>query len=400
MTLPAHIEALLKPEAYLERPGSIELIQTHISYIILTPRFVYKIKKPVNFGFLDFTTLEKRKHFCEAEIRLNQRLTEGIYLEVVPIVETIEGGFRIFASEMEAVVAGHTAKPIDYAVMMTRFDENSTLKALILKDRADAELIKRIARRIAKFHREAETGEHISEFGEMKIIEKNILENFSQTVEFIGPILSKDKYDLIKKFSVTFLKDNGSLFKRRIDGGFIKDCHGDIHSEHVSVTKKINIIDCIEFNERFRFSDVASDLAFLSMDLDFLSRNDLSRELEEEYFNQTKDKDGKALTGFYKAYRAYVRGKVECFKLLETEVGAREKHRAKLEAMRHFHLAGQYAEGGFKPMLTVVSGLPGSGKSTVATLLHKENNANILNSDVVRKEIHNIDPYSDEKAAF
>ena len=399
MPLPAHIKALLEPKAYPEAPQSIELIQTHISYILLTPQFVYKIKKPVDFGFLDFTTLEKRKRFCEAEIRLNRRLTKGIYLKVVPIVATDDGGFRLLENEW----AGEGAEPIDYAVMMLRFDEDTTLRALILKDRADEGLIRRIARRIAAFHREAETNDHISEFGALKIIEKNILENFSQTVEFIGPILSKIKFDLIKEFSVGFLKNNAGLFARRVENGFIKDCHGDIHSEHVSVTENIDIIDCIEFNERFRFSDVLSDLAFLSMDLDFFSRGDLSRALEEEYFKKSPDKDGedgKALIRFYKAYRAYVRGKVECFKLLENEVTARNRLEAKLEAMRHFHLAGLYAEGGFRPMLTVVSGLPGTGKSTLARLLHKETNSSVISSDIVRKELHNIDPLSDRKAAF
>ena len=367
MSLPAHIKALLEPGAYPERPQSVELIQTHISYILLTPRNAYKIKKPVDFGFLDFTTLERRKHFCEEEIRLNQRLTEGIYLKVVPIVETEEGGFLL----IDSARAPKAVKPIDYAVMMTRFDEDTTLRALILKDRADAGLIRRIARRIAAFHKEAETNEHISEFGALEIIEKNSKENFSQTVEFIGPILSKIKFDQIKESSTGFIKENASLFARRIENGFIKDCHGDIHSEHICVTDKINIIDCIEFNERFRFSDVVSDLAFLSMDLDFFSRGDLSRTLEEEYFKKTNDSDGKALIGFYKSYRAYVRGKIECFKLLEAEVEARDRLTAKLNAMRHFHLAGLYAEGGFRPMLTVVSGLPGTGQSTVATLLHK-----------------------------
>jgi aminoglycoside phosphotransferase family enzyme/predicted kinase len=399
MSLPAHIEALLDPANYPEKPQSIELIQTHISYIILTPKFAYKIKKPVDFGFLDFTTLEKRKHFCDEELRLNRRLTDGIYLKVVPIVATDEGGFCFFESDSKP-----PSRPIDYAVMMLRFDKETILSTLILKDRVNVELIKRIARRIAEFHNEAETGAHISEFGALEIIEKNSKENFSQTVEFIGQTISKAKFNQIRDFTIRFLKNNTDLFTRRVEGGFIKDCHGDIHSEHVSVTDKIAVIDCIEFNERFRYSDVISDMAFLSMDLDYFSRGDLARVLEDEYFKATPKKkdarDGKFLINFYKSYRAYIRGKVECLKSLEKEVETKDRFIAKLNAMRHFHLAGQYAEGGARPMLTVISGLSGAGKSTLAKLLHKEANVKIITSDIVRKELHDIDPYSESKTAF
>lgn len=395
LALPAHIEALLAPKAYPDRPQSVELIQTHISYILLTDQYVYKIKKPVEFGFLDFTTLEKREHFCHEELRLNRRLTEEIYLKVVSIVEA-DGTFKIIDNEEEA----KENKTIDFAVKMRRFDENTTLHSLIINDRADNELIKRIAQRIADFHREAETGEHITEFGLKNIIEKNTLENFSQTEEFIGPILSKDKFDLIKEFSVDFIRKKAGLFAKRVEANLIKDCHGDIHTEHISVTDKIDVIDCIEFNERFRYADVVSDMAFLSMDLDYLSRGDLARAFEDEYFTKTKDKDGKKLLNFYKAYRAYIRGKVECFKLLEMEVKAEDRLEAKLNAMRHFHLTGLYSEGGYRPMLTLTSGLSGTGKSTVANLLVKETNFSVITSDIIRKEIHDIDPYSESKTAF
>ncbi len=399
MALPAHIEALLDPAAYPKKPQSVELIQTHISYILLTPEYVYKIKKPVDFGFLDFTTLEKRKHFCYEEIRLNRRLSEGIYLKVVSIIES-DGAFSFIESEATAT----EGKTIDYAVKMRRFDKDTTLSSLILDDRANSKLIRRIARRIADFHRVAETGEHISEFGALDIIEKNALENFSQTESFIGQTISKEKFDKIKGFTEEFIKSNKALFARRVSHSLIKDCHGDIHSEHISVTEKIDVIDCIEFNERFRYSDVVSDIAFLSMDLDFFSRGDLARVLEDEYFKESPgesdNNDGKKLINFYKSYRAYIRGKVECLKFLEEEVEAKDRLMAKLNAMRHFHLTGLYAEGGYRPMLTVISGLSGTGKSTVANLLHKETNSKVLTSDIIRKEIHNVDPYSESKTAF
>lgn len=399
MKLPAHIQALLDPKAYPDKPKRVELIQTHISYILLTPEYVYKIKKPVEFGFLDFSTLEKREHFCFEEVRLNRRLSSDIYLSVVRIIES-DGAFKIIENESIAT----ENKIIDYAVKMRRFSEDTTLSSLILKEQADSGLIKRIARRIKAFHKEAETGEHISEFGALEIIEKNALENFSQTIDFIGETISKEKFETIKTFTEEFLKNNKELFARRVLRGLIKDCHGDIHSEHISVTDKIDIIDCIEFNERFRYADVASDVAFLSMDLDFLSRGDLARTLEDEYFKETPKEsdaaDGKTLINFYKAYRAYIRGKVECFKTLEEEVETKDRLMAGLNAMRHFHLAALYAGGGFRPMLTLICGLSGTGKSTIAALLNKEINARIINSDTVRKEIFDIDPYSESKTAF
>jgi aminoglycoside phosphotransferase family enzyme/predicted kinase len=399
LKLPTHIEALLDPRAHPDNPKNVELIQTHISYILLTPEYVYKIKKPVDFGFLDFTTLEKRKHFCYEEIRLNRRLTEGIYLLVVMIKES-DGAFSFVESEGAAT----EGKTIDYAVKMKRFAEDTTLSSLILKDRVDNELIRKIARRIAIFHSEAETNDHISEFGAIDIIKRNSLENFSQTESFIGETLSKEKFDSIKDYTEGFFKKNKALFVRRVSHGLIKDCHGDIHSEHISVTDKIDVIDCIEFNERFRYSDVVCDMAFLSMDLEFLSRGDLARVLEDEYFKMTPDKgnarDGKKLITFYKSYRAYIRGKVECLKMLEEEVEEKDRIMAKLNAMRHFHLTGLYAEGGFRPMLIIMSGLSGTGKSTVAALLHKETNLGVITSDIIRKEIHDIDPDSESKTSF
>lgn len=381
MGLPPLIESLLDPASYPGTAGSVELIQTHISYILLTPEFAYKIKKPVDFGFLDFTTLEKRLFFCEEEVRLNKRLAPGVYLGVAAVVKK-DGGF-----EMEGA-----GKPVEYAVKMRRLPEESLLEYSLLSGEISNSTITRIASAIAAFHGTAATDERISSFGSPALIKKNTDENFAQTVAFAGRAISKGLFERVREYTGDFLKRNGELFIRRVNEGFIRDCHGDIHSGHISISDGINIFDCIEFNERFRFSDTVADAAFLSMDLDFHNRADLARLFESSYFAATGDTEGRALLDFYKCYRAYVRGKVEAFKSAEPEVAAGERSDALLAARRHFHLSGLYSSGGWRPTLAVVCGLSGTGKSTVAALIAEKASFVRLSSDAVRKELAGVKP--------
>lgn len=381
MGLPRLVQSLTDPRAYPEKPAEVELRQTHVSYIFLTPEFVYKIKKPVNFGFLDFTTLSKRRHYCAEEVRLNRRLTEGVYLDVVAITEKNDG-----------FTMGGKDRAVEYAVKMKRLSEESMLTSLLERNAVTPDGIERVARRIAGFHREADSDKHISEFGSLKAIKKNTDENFLQTSDQRGITLSGGLYDRIKTYTRKFLADHRDLFHERIRGGFIRDCHGDIHCDHISITEGINIFDCIEFNERFRYSDVVADIAFLSMDLDYRNRNDLARILDREYFRETGDKGGEKLLDFYKCYRAYVRGKVDGFKYSEPEVTGPEKTDALLSSRAHYHLAGLYASGGFRPMLVVVCGMSGTGKSTVASTLVEKTGMARISSDAVRKELAGISP--------
>ncbi len=381
MTLPPLVEKLLNPGAYPHNPARVELLQTHISYIFLAEDLVYKIKKPVDFGFLDFTTLEKRLFYCREEVRLNRRLAPDVYIGVVAVTE--DGG----AVRMEGEGA-----PLEYAVKMKRLPEKSILFGMIKDGSVTAGMIERVARAIADFHKRAKTDERISAFGSPEVIKRNTDENFSQTAGFVGLTITRDAYDEIKNFTDRFLKEKERLFIKRMEEGFIRDCHGDIHSEHISITNGINIFDCIEFNERFRFCDVVSDFAFLSMDLDFLNRHDLTRTCDRTYFSSTGDGDGKKLLDFYKCYRAYVRGKVEGFELKEPEVDKHEKHRARIRAMQHFHLARLYATGGFRPSMVIVCGLSGTGKSFVSGLLSGYTGFVHLSSDVVRKRLAGLRP--------
>jgi aminoglycoside phosphotransferase family enzyme len=325
------VEALMKPEAYDEEPGQIELIQTHISFVFLTRNFVYKVKKAVDLGFLDFTTLEKRRFFCEKELELNRRLCEGMYLEVVPI------------NRSNAIKIKGEGETIEYAVKMKAMPQESMMSKLLEENKVDTKLIDRIAKIIAEFHSKAETNRQISEFGSLAI-ETNWRENFEQTEEFVGKTISMKDFKLIRERVEAFMKRNVSLFEKRMVEGRIRDCHGDIHSGNIFVTDGIYIFDAIEFNERIRYTDVAADVAFLAMDLDFRGRADLSNFFVEKYVEYSDDQELMRFLPFYKCYRAYVRGKVTSFKLKDPNVGEGEKSEAMKEAKAYFKLAATYAK--------------------------------------------------------
>jgi len=326
------VEALMKPEAYDEQPGRIELTQTHISFVFLTRNFVYKVKKAVNFGFLDFTTLEKRRFFCEKELELNKRLCGGMYLEVVPINKS-----NVIKIKGEGVT-------VEYAVKMKRMPQEKMMSNLLEEKKVDCKLIDAIAKIIAEFHSKAETNTRISEFGSLAIIETNWKENFEQTREFVGKTISIADFKSISKRIDDFMKRSASFFEKRMEEGRVRDCHGDIHSGNIFVADRIYIFDAIEFNERFRYSDVASDIAFLAMDLDFKDRTDLSDFFVERYVEYSGDQELTKLLPFYKCYRAYVRGKVVSFKLKYPSLGKEEKRAAMKEAKAYFKLASTYAK--------------------------------------------------------
>lgn len=326
------VEALKKPEAYDEDPGKIELVQTHISFVFLTKKFVYKIKKAVNFGFLDFSTLDKRRIFCEKELALNRRLCPDMYLEVVPI------------NKSKTIRIKGEGETVEYAVKMVRIPQNRIMTTLLDENKVDKKLVDKIAKTIAGFHAKAETNDRISQFGSLTTIHTNWEENFDQTKEYIGKTLSAEQFKTIREKVENFIDANKSLFEKRIGEGKIRDCHGDIHSGNIFVTDKIYIFDAIEFNERFRYSDVAADMAFLAMDLEFRQRADLSDIFVKKYIEYSKDEELTKLLSFYKCYRAYVRGKVVGFRLNDPNIGAEEKSTALKEAKAYFKLSANYVK--------------------------------------------------------
>lgn len=325
------VEALKKREAYDEEPGRIELVQTHISFIFLTRNFVYKVKKAVDFEFLDFTTLGKRHLFCQKELDLNRRLCGDMYVEVVPI------------NKSETIKIKGEGQTVEYAVKMKRMPQETMLSVLLDHRKVDNRLIDQMAKIIADFHSKAEANKRISEFGSLATIETNWKENFEQSQEFVEKTISAKDFRLIRERIEGFMKRNESLFERRMAEGRVRDCHGDMHSGNIFVADRIYIFDAIEFNERFRYSDVASDVAFLAMDLDFKRRTGLSNFFVDRYVEYSDDRELTELLSFYKCYRAYVRGKVVSFRLNDPSINDDLKEAATEEAKKYFKLASTYA---------------------------------------------------------
>jgi len=326
------VDALLTPEAYPQPPGKIELIQTHISYVFLTEKNVYKVKKAVNFGFLDFSTLEKRHAFCKKELELNRRLCPNIYLEVLPI------------TRLNTIKLNGAGEIVEYALKMKRLPQERLMTLLIKEDKVGKETVDGIAKKVAEFHAKTQATPEISQFGSLRIIKTNWDENFAQTIKYINQAITETQFQLIEEKVNNFLEQNTSLLESRIAKGRIRDCHGDLHSGNIFITDEICIFDAIEFNDRFRYSDVVADVAFLAMDLDFQQKRDLAEHFIAKYVEYSKDQQLIALLPFYKCYRAYVRGKVISFRLEDKNISAQEKQLATVEAQAYFKLAAEYTK--------------------------------------------------------
>ncbi|OGN95057.1 MAG: hypothetical protein A2Z75_02715 [Chloroflexi bacterium RBG_13_50_10] len=328
---PALVQALLKPETYPHHPQKVELAQTQMSFLFLTGDYVYKVKKPVDLGYLDYTTLEKRLFFCRQEIELNKRLCPDAYLEVVPIV-----------SRQGQINLGGKGEIIEYAVKMKQLPADRMMDKLLPQDLVTEDMVVRIAEKLAAFHDKARTSPDISAYGKLEAITINTDENFAQTEKYIGVSITAQKYHRIKVYTDNFTESNKSLFDKRVKDGRIRDCHGDLHAAHVCISNGIYIYDCIEFNDRFRYGDVASEVAFLAMDLDRFQRADLSQAFVNAYVRLSRDKELPQLLNFYKCYRAYVRGKVASFMLDDPHIPEEEKTSALAAARRYFELAESY----------------------------------------------------------
>ncbi|MDY6912346.1 MAG: hypothetical protein SVM79_08335 [Chloroflexota bacterium] len=328
---PPLIQALLDGKAYPEKPAHVDLVQTHLSFVFLLDGYVYKIKKPVNFGFVDFSTLEKRRFYCQQEVKLNSRLSPTVYLGVV---EVVQNG-AVFS-------IGGFGKVAEYAVKMRKLPLDRCLDRLLSENQVVPEMLSKVAQKLAEFHRNSESGDEISKYGGIETVSKNTGENFDETEKYIDVSIPRKTYETIKSFTVDFIESQADLFRQRIEGGRVKDCHGDLHLAHICFDDEIFIFDCIEFNDRFRYCDVASEIAFLAMDLDFHGRPDLSVHFVDSYVDLSGDQELLKLLNFYKCYRAYVRGKVESFKLDDPHVSEDEKARVAIVSGKYFDLAESY----------------------------------------------------------
>jgi len=383
------VECLKNPKFYGSHVESVEILQTHISYVFLTGTFAYKVKKPVNFGFLDFSTLDKRKFFCEEEIRLNRRLCPEIYLDVLPVTE-----------KDDTLELDGCGKVVEYVLKMKEFPQEQIMTNLLKQGKIDEETVDRLCTILVDFYNSQTPSEDITKYGELRAVKQNIDENFEQTKSVIDVTIPKDTYEYLKEANTKFFESKKETFTNRMNESRIHDCHGDLHSGNIVVADdKIHIFDCIEFNKRFRFCDVASDIGFLAMDLDYLNHPYLSSYLIQKYVEKSNDTGIFDVLNFYKSYRAYVRGKVNGFQLSDPNIDQTKKNNIIETAKKYFDLSQYYASlfsldlHSTKPLLFLVNGITGTGKSTVALKIAVDYHAHQINTDVVRKELAGIDKF-------
>ncbi|NJM87821.1 MAG: AAA family ATPase [Hydrococcus sp. RU_2_2] len=374
------IEQMQKPEFYphpVREP--IQLIQTHASSVLLTGNYAYKLKKSVDFGFLDFSTLSKRQYFLNEELRMNQVIAPDIYLAVLPITKIGE----------KFILEG-TGELVEYVLKMSQFPQETLLINMYEKGTLTEKHIEELGKVVACFHEETITNEYIRSFGEIEKIKSAIDENYDRTKKYIGITQNQKQYDETRQFTDTFLLKNKTLFKQRQDREKIRECHGDLHLKNICFWHdKIQLFDRIEFNESFRFVDVMYDVAFTVMDLDARGRKDFGNLFLNTYIERAGDWEGLQVLPLYLSRQAYVRAKVNSLLLDDRAISEEDKQSALQTATNYYHLAWEYTKTS-QGQLILMSGLSGSGKSTVARQLAKRINAIHIRSDAVRKHLAGI----------
>lgn len=360
------------------RAAGFELIETHISWVFLGEQEVFKVKRPVDFGFLDFRSREARRNACEAEVYLNRRLADDVYLGVVPITVDDAGVHSIDGE----------GRTIDWAVRMHRLSEDGRADQRLMRGELGPNDIDALAVRIASFHERARCDEETSSHGTTEMIRRNVLENFAQTRGSIEAYLSPSEAAAIETWQLEMLKDRRRFEARRRDQR-IRDGHGDLRLEHVYFRGEvISIIDCIEFNERFRYGDICSDIAFLSMDLSWHGRVDLAERLLAQYARESSDYGLYSVVDFYESYRAFVRGKISSFLADDREASAEARERARADARRYFVLSLAFERPPLvPPRIVAVGGLIASGKSRNAGWVGELLGAPVVSSDRMRKHL-------------
>ncbi len=382
--------AFADPAFYPHAVRRIERRDTHISAVFLTGDWVYKLKKPVDFGFLNFTTLEARRRYCGREVTLNRRLSHGVYDSVVEICEESPGRFRL----------GGPGKVVEVAVLMKELPESSCLISMLVGRGAEesaveeqlAEQLGYLGMKLARFYEESHRSRIIDEFGRPDRMAFNMEENFEQIDPFVAELLPPEHWELIREVSRAFFRGHQSMLEKRFVEGRIRDGHGDLRTDHIYLVDGIQIIDCIEFNDRFRYGDAALDLAFLHMDFEHLGRSDLSLLVLAAYVREARDPELYALLDFYAAYRAVVKLKVSCLHFAEVQ-DPDERASLRRQAVQYLEQAYRYAIQFSRPTLWVCCGLPATGKSCLAEGLGSALSIKVFRTDRIRKELEGRDPH-------
>ena len=382
-------ECLLTPALYPHPVSNLTLVETHISWVILTGDFVYKFKKPLDLGFLDFSSLEKRHHFCQEEIRLNRRFAPSLYLDVVPL--------RMQAKNLSL---GGDGRIVDYAVKMKQFDSGCLLDQLVLSDRFDFEIAEQIAIKMAEFHLSFffQKMEQDAEFGSFHAVSTAVLDNFTS----IRTLLSQEeglRLDVLEQWSRVALSNLEKVLHGRWQSGLIRECHGDLHLGNMAlIDGTVTFFDCIEFNPAYRFIDVICELAFVLMDLESRGRYAEANHLLNTYLEYRDDYQGLELLTFYKVYLAMVRAKVSLIQ--ERGQSANTDSADKKEETSSFQRYIDLAETYLKParlFCALTHGVSGSGKTSVARQVAARSGAIQIRSDVERKRLVGLTPLDKSK---
>lgn len=367
------IQGLLRPEAYDHPVSTIQLLETHISWVVLTGEYAYKLKKPVNLGFVDFTTLERRRYFCEEEIRLNRRLAPDLYL-----------GVRSIFGSVEHPAFHESGSPFEFAVQMRQFDQRSLLPAVLNRNELLPEYIDRLALTIADFHAEAAIAQGDSPYGTPAAVRAPAMANF-ECLE--TDTVAKEQIAALKVWTKTEFDRLRGWFQSRRDTGRVRECHGDLHlGNMVLLDDAIQPFDCLEFNPDLRWIDIISEVAFLVMDLEERDRPDLAYRALNQWLQQSGDYEGLKGWSWYVTYRALVRAKVAALRMQQPDVDAAELGVKRQELATYLDLASGTIQTR-KPALIVLHGFSGSGKSFVAQWVCERFGAIRLRSDAERKRV-------------
>ncbi len=381
------ILALQDPALYDHPVKEFQVLETHISWVILTGDYAYKIKKPMDFGFLDFSSLERRKRFCEEELRLNRRLAANLYLEVLPIT----------GSAAAPELGGH-GEAFEYAIRMRQFDQNDLFDVRQENSKLTPDLLTSLARQVADFHDKQPPVAAGKPLGTPDAVYAAMQENFDQIRPMIDDEALLLQLDNLEQWARTTFERHSSLIAQRYDEGFVRECHGDLHLANITVYEnEVTVFDCIEFSEPFRWIDVINDLAFLLMDLESRREPELANLVLNSYLEYRGDFDALPLLPMYKAYRAMVRAKIALFTMGNPSLTEADKEGLMQRYRDYAQLAEDYSTIP-NPYLLATTGLSASGKSVVSSAMAAELGLIRLRSDVERKRLFGLGPLDQSKS--
>jgi aminoglycoside phosphotransferase family enzyme/predicted kinase len=373
------ISSLQNPRSYDHAVGEVGVIETHISWVLLTGSYAYKIKKPVNLGFLDFSTLEKRRFYCQQELRLNRRLAPSLYLDVVAVTGSAEHP-RLHGS----------GPAIEYAVKMRQFPQQSQLDRVLTRGELYPQHIDALASTVAAFHADVAIAKPTEAYGDPEQVHETVLENFDRVLSGLRDEKAAERLLDLRRWAQREYERCRPILAMRKQRGYVRECHGDMHLRNMALLDgEVLVFDCIEFSETLRWIDVISEIAFVVMDLDDRRCPHLGRRFLNAYLEHTGDYGSLEVLHYYLMYRAMVRAMVDSIRIRQSSMDEAEKRRVLDEYRSYLTLAEQYTQAA-RPTLVITHGLSGSGKTTFAQALLEHYPAIRIRSDVERKRLFGL----------